>query len=136
MMIRAYAEEDYAVIESWWGAHGLSSIPREFLPAGFIASSEGKDIFAGWIHMDKYSAMSWMNWFVSNPEATGKEKAAGFSAITERLKQFAYSEGYRFSALFLYQRSMQNLAKKEGFIINHQKVSEMFCLLKGEEKVA
>ncbi len=135
--VRPYERNrDYPIICKWWEKHGLSVIPYIFLPIGFIVSIGGTDIAAGWVHMDKNSPMCWINWLVTNPDATPKEKHTGFNTVIDNLIGLAEKEKYSFMAAFFYQKSIQRLALKRGFMINHQQVAEMFIGLSPQKEGA
>ena len=94
------------------------------------------DIAAGWVHMDKNSPMCWMNWLVTNPGAKPKEKHDGFNTVIDNLIGLAEKSGYSFMAAFFYQKSIQRLAFKKGFMMNHDQVGEMFIGLKPNKEGA
>jgi len=92
LTVRPYERDrDYPIVCRWWEKHGLSVIPYLFLPIGFLVSVGDKDIAAGWVHMDKNSPMCWMNWLVTNPSASAKDKYAGFNAVIENLKGVGFT---------------------------------------------
>ena len=124
--VRQYLDEDYDMICSWWDKHSLSNIPKVFLPVGFIVSIDGVDAGACWLHMCRHSAMSWANWFVSNPDVSAKNVHKALEALFENLKGYAFKEGYKFMAAFFHQKSLAKIAQKNGFIENHADVSELF----------
>jgi len=133
--VRQYLDEDYDTICDWWGDHGLSVVPQVFLPIGFVVTIDGVDAGACWLHMCKHSAMSWANWFITNPDISAKDKHSTFEALLENLKGYAHREGYDFMAAFFHQPSLTKIAKKNGFIENHDRVSELFVITRPQEKI-
>ena len=128
--LRAYDKKDYPIICEWWQAHGLELMPEWILPAGLIADNEEYDIAACWLYMDRSTPFCWMNWFVVNPLATGKEKVAAYESLLKGLEDYAKSENYTFMFAFHETTSLAKLALKNGFKMNHEIMASLYKSLK------
>jgi hypothetical protein len=131
MNIRVYNEsEDYSTVENWWNLHGIAPMPPHILRTiGYVSYKDDLDIAAAWLHMDHVSTVSWMNLFISNPDASPKQVHKAHMDIVECFQNFAESEGFSVIMAFYHKDSLKKVAMRSGFNINHSNVCEMYKVL-------
>jgi GNAT superfamily N-acetyltransferase len=80
---RAFTEGDYPIIAEWYKARGFPLLPLHMLPQNG-AVVEGAA--AGFLYLTD-SPIAWMEWIVTNPEASGRGEA--IKAVVEHLHKVA-----------------------------------------------
>jgi hypothetical protein len=132
---RVYEPEDYAILEAWWVAHGWSAVPENILPKlGLIISNEEKDICAGFLYMDNSVGVCWLEWVVTNPEATGFEAMKGIKALTKFMEKEADRMDYGVMMTTCRQASLTRLHEKNGFIKTDEGVTHLLRIVPREKK--
>jgi len=128
MNVRLYEQgTDYPIVKNWWEENGMVAMPEHLLKAtGYISHEGDKDIAAAWLYMDYSVSVAWCNLFISNPEASPKQIHQAHQDIVECFQIFAESEGFSVMMAFYEKPSLVKVAKRSGFMVNHQSVTEMF----------
>jgi len=133
LQVRLYAEDDYQMVSDWWGKHNWACVPPEILPkiGGVIYEKEtGLNLTAAWLYMDNSTTVSWMEWFVSNPEATGFQVIKAHKLLLDFLERCAMDNDYGIMLTTCRQPSLSRLYEKNGFVKTDESVIHLLKVLK------
>lgn len=107
---------DYALVASWWEGHKLPVAPLAWLPRrGWIVSSDGKPVLAGFVYQLDNTEMYWIEGIVSNPDSTKEERNEAMPVLFETATQAAREAG---ASIVLGSSSFDSLTgkyKEAGF---------------------
>jgi hypothetical protein len=119
--VKVYADSDYPVMAAWWVAHGWQAVDKAILPKlGLVVCMQEVDcdtpIVAGWLYMDNSVGVSWMEWVVSNPNATAMQVYRGMGILIDSMRDLAKSNNYGVMLTCCRQPSLVRLYEKNGFM--------------------
>lgn len=138
MNIKVYDNDiHYPVVKGWWNSHGIPAMPAHILRAtGYVSHDGDRDIAAAWLYMDYHCGVSWLNLFISNPEASPREIHQAHQDIVETFTNYAEKEGFVIMMAFYDRPSLVKVAKRSGFGTNHESVHEMYKMLNPSNREA
>jgi hypothetical protein len=88
-IVRDYSSKDYPTAVKWWQARAWPPVPEIALPAtGVIV----EDYCVGFIYKSD-SAISWVEWIVSNPDTDKNERDTAMNLLIDNLITKAKSMG-------------------------------------------
>ena len=135
MDIRRLRYEDYDTIVEWWKFWRFPAPSAELLPSlnetefsGIIASEGGKDIAVGFLYLTN-SGISWIEFVVTNPKTTNKERHDGIISVLEYLSNEAKSNGYKYIFSSIKNENLINKYKESGFIEGSTGTTEFIKIL-------
>ena len=96
MTVRDTRRGDYEMFVSWWDGHVGWEAPLEHaLPdSGFLVEGDGFPVVAGWLYRTD-SSIAWLEWIISNPQASKEERADALPILIERLTHEARMLGFK-----------------------------------------
>lgn len=135
MDIRIAKHTDYETLKDWWGfwrfpAPSIPSLPQyeQGYFNGLIASHNGKDLAAGFLY-ETNSAMCWIEYVVTNPKTSSKEREEAILKVLEELSLSARELGYLAIFSSLKNENLINKYKKIGFIEGTKGTTELIKIL-------
>jgi hypothetical protein len=129
--IRTYESADYPIALEWWQRHGWDGVPEKVLPPlGWIAENEDRDICAIWAYLTAGKGIAWMEWLVSNPEASPLEVRRGIKALVDTAKMTLHALDYNIVLTSCIQPSLVRVLQAEGFTVTDQGVTHLIQEIK------
>jgi len=96
--MKVFTSEDYGMIKSWWEGHDAPVVPEHGLSrTGLIAYSGDKPVAAAWLYSTD-SSVAFLEHFVSNPDATNRERSKGMNGLIGAF--FGIADELKVSKLF------------------------------------
>lgn len=124
-------EKDYSTVENWWKGHGWDAVPVAILPKlGVIAEDKGKAVAAVWLYMDNSVGVSIMEWFIADPEGSGKSIVYSHRLLCEFLKEEATRMDYGIMLTTCKQASLVKLCEKSGFLKTDEGMTHLMKVLR------
>lgn len=126
---------DYALVCSWWEAHGWKPVPAEILPklgmVVYFETAEGQqDACAAWLYMDNSGVgVCWLEWLVTNPKNKGTESLRAISTMTDFMKIRAREMNYGVMMTTARQASLVRVHERNGFAKTDEGVTHLISLL-------
>lgn len=116
--IGAFTPADYPMVAKWWKAHGWPVLPLEALPegGGVIAYEGTTPLCAAWLYKTN-SSISWMEWFISNPDAPKRCRSLGLDAVIAELDTRAKAQGFKIIHTSMRHPGLIRRMKSHGFIV-------------------
>lgn len=117
---------DYALVCSWWKAHNWPVVPLPALPTnGFVAiNDDGERLCAGWLYLTD-SALSALEWMVSDPNSGAEERDAALDILITTLKARADEVGKPVIFSSVAHPKLRERLAKHGFNITDNGVTNM-----------
>lgn len=120
-------EKDYAMVSSWWKAHGSALMKPEHLPrTGIITEVEKQPVASGFLyHTD--SKICVFEYIVVNPRANKAARNCALDALLEAVIYWAKHHGY---TLIYNSTSVERFIKRlgdKGFMALNKNQTHMFC---------
>lgn len=115
--VRAFkAEADYSDVCSWWEWYpNWSPLPLSHLPPlGFLAETPERKLAAIWLY-ELTPAFGAVEFLISNPKASGREKVAAIHALLEELKTVAKARGMKHLWTSLTHAALGKMYEQHGF---------------------
>lgn len=110
--------QHYKEICSWWLGHKWPCIPLESLSqTGMVAFIDGRPICAVWLYKTD-SNLCWMEWMISNPSSSKKEREIALPALISHCALKAMHLGFKH--IFTSTRVQRYIKRLQlaGFIVN------------------
>lgn len=86
---RLIEDDDYELLCSWWNSWRFPCPPRECLPKnGLIVCDDEGPLYAGFLFFTD-SNIAWMEWIVSNKEASPKRKRGALDFLVSLFSEMA-----------------------------------------------
>lgn len=82
-------EQHYPLIAGWWAKHQWAIIPKECLPQTGLIAVQGETPLAAAFLYRTDSAMGWLEFMVTNPDANPITRARGLKEVIKRLSSEA-----------------------------------------------
>jgi hypothetical protein len=118
--------KDYGMACEWWKAHGWEAVPAAILPKlGAVAVIEDVPIAAAFLYMDNSVGVCWLEWLVTNPDATPKQSFKGINMVIEFLREVAVSMDYGIMMTTCRQASLVRVYEKNGFTKSDEGVTHL-----------
>lgn len=116
---------DYPVVANWWSNWKFPIMPPEMLPpTGIIVEDEGGAICCGWLY--KFDAkISMIEWVVSNPESTKKQRAEALDTLIGALVKEAKVSDYKVIISCTKIDALVKRFEKAGFVIGDTNVTHV-----------
>lgn len=93
-MIKQIDDDLYRVISLWWKDHGFPSIQKEYIgDRGYVSFIDGNPIFFGSIYCS--GPIGFITFMTNNPNASLRDKEAGFNLLIAHLEEIAKLSGVR-----------------------------------------
>jgi len=135
-MIKLIGPEEYVTVCSWWGKHGFPIVPPQSLPStGYMAFNKDYDICAGYLYLMREGNFGWMEFLVSNPDATKEIKADAFKELIDVITEIAKGMGVEV-LLTSCDRSKQKLIDRitsNGFFDGGESVAHLMKVIVKEQ---
>lgn len=126
-------EKDHGFLCEWWRLHGWEPVPAAVLPKlGAIAMLEGVPVAAAWLYMDNSVGVCWLEWLVTNPQATPKQSLIGINTVIQFLREQAVSFDYGVMMTTCRQASLVRVYEKNGFTKSDEGVTHLLSNLRGK----
>lgn len=124
-------ERDHATLAGWWEAHAFPAVPAAVLPKlGVMAErDDGTGLAAAFVYQDNSVGVSWLEWLVTNPEATGRESLAAIGAVVEFLANEVKGLGYGVMLTSCRQQGLARIYQRHGFLPTDEGVVHMLRYL-------
>jgi hypothetical protein len=107
---------DHPVLAVWWEAHKWPVVPRSVLPKLGVVTLDGDlRVAAAFLYMDNSVGVCWLEWLVTNPDATGRQSLAGIAAVTEFLAERALEMNYGVMFTTCRQPALARIYERHGF---------------------
>lgn len=130
IQIRKFEESDYRDVSLWWEGHGFPTIPLPFLPPlGFVAVHGDFPVAAGFVYLAVNCPVCWLEWLVSNPDASARNVATGIGAIIDFASREAKALGYSTMIATCRQESLGRLFERNEFEKTDERVKHFARLL-------
>ena len=130
-------EKDYPVLEGWWRGHGWDAVPLVVLPpCGVVVydviDGVQTDLCAGWLYMTLGTGLSFMEWVVSNPEASvsGLRTARAITEMVKFLRARAAENDYGIMMTASNNNGLIRLYERAGFRTTDSKLTHLLMLTK------
>jgi hypothetical protein len=108
--------QDHATLSAWWTAHGFPVVPLPVLPKLGVMAFDGElGLAAGFLYMDNSVGVCWLEWLVTNPEATGRQSLAGIAAVVEFMAERALEMDYGVMLTSCRQEGLARIYQRHGF---------------------
>lgn len=109
-------DADHPVLSLWWEAHRFPVVPRSILPKLGVMALDGEvRVAAAFLYMDNSVGVSWLEWLVTNPDATGKQSLAGIGAVVNFLAERALELDYGVMLTTCRQPALARIFERHGF---------------------
>jgi len=133
--IRTYEDDDYPIVQEWWKKHGWDGVPQGILPPlGAIADCEDYDICAAWVYLTANQGICWIEWLVSNPDASPIMVRKGIKALMDYFDMTLHALNYNVIFTSCRQASLGRVFEAEGFTKTDDNVSHYIKVVKVEDK--
>jgi len=74
--------DHYEMLVRWWNAHPTwTPVPAPCLPKGFVIRSEERFICAGFLYKTVGTPVNAIEWVISNPDTTKRERDKGLDLL-------------------------------------------------------
>ena len=114
MKVRRYTDADYPTVSKWWESWGWPVLPASSLPElGIIVENE-VPICAAWIYRTD-SDLCWIEWFISNKEATKEQRAGCVDELIRACSITAKEMGFRIAFVSVKQPNLMKRLEHSGF---------------------
>ncbi len=116
MQYRFFTEDDYAMICSWWESWKWQPIPITSLPkTGIIVSNGGVDVCAAFLYKSD-SAICWLEWFISNPQAKREQRKGSIEYLIDVSADVAREYGFSMILCSLKHENLMRKVEDAGFV--------------------
>lgn len=133
MKVRKLGNNDYNTLLEWWSfwrfpAPSLLALPDYGLGGLMIQNQEGKDVACGFIY-DTNSHIAWVEFVVSNPKVSKKDREEGILRLLEELSLECGKRGYKIIFSSLKHEGLINKYIESGFQFGTRGTSELIKLI-------
>lgn len=123
-MIKQIDDNLYGVICGWWAARGWPVLPKESLPkTGYIAFIEEKPIAAGFILKFEEIPIGMLEWIVSDPDTSHKERSEAISELMDHMISESKNIGIRILGASISNMRLKEKYLQKGFLVSDEAVS-------------
>lgn len=134
-MIREFTVEDYEQVSEWWKGHGWDAVPLQILPKlGIVVSDNGMDICAVWLYMDNSVGVCMLEWFVANPDATGRQVYKCEKLAQKFMEERALEMDYGVMMTTCKQESLARVHEKNGYLRTDESMIHLIKFLRTKEE--
>lgn len=126
-IVRDYSSKDYPTAVEWWKARNWPPVPQEALPTtGVIV----ENYCVGFVYRTD-SAISWMEWIVSNPDTDKNERDKAMNLLIDNLLNKAASMGAKavFTSASEASPHLISRLQKSGFAITDKNVTHLIRIV-------
>lgn len=122
---RIILDDDYKLLCSWWKAWSFPCPPRECLPKnGLIVCDEEGPLYAGFLFFTD-SNIAWMEWIVSNKEASPERKRGALDYLVFLFSEMAKGAGVRYVFTSTVRTEFVNSLRRCGFDVGDKGVYQL-----------
>ena len=109
--------EHYQEIYNWWKHYGELPPMAYALPesSGILVVKDGVRICAGWAYMPFGCNLAQIGHFVTNPEASSKDKHNALKMLTNNLEKMCFDLGYFQVNCIVSSSGMSSMLKRIGY---------------------
>lgn len=136
MKTRLTTNEDYAVVATWWPAHGWNVVPQVVLPkcGVMVESDAGEPMAAAWLYMDNSVGVAWMEWAVTNPKNTPKQSYLAITMLVQAVREVALELDYGVLMTSARQEALVRVYERNGFTKSDTGVTHLLMMTKPVEQ--
>lgn len=121
-----FENKDYLMACSWWGAHEFGVVPQVCLPkTGLVVYHGDQPVCLGFLYSTD-SAISWIEFMVTNPEAGLRSRVEGLDKLIKDLVQIAYEKGAKTIFTSSDNPSLIKKLGDHGFKVGDQNTTQLF----------
>lgn len=130
MKARHYEPADYAAVSQWWPAHGWPKIEEFILPKSgvVIEADDGTPLAAAWLYETIGTALSIMEWTVTNPANTPKVSVEALGLLVGAIKAMAVGLNYGVVVTTSKHSALIRLLERGGFVKTDEGVTHLLMI--------
>ena len=124
MTIRAYTPDDFATVEGWAKARGMTIIPQLLSPNGFLVEDDKGPLAVCWVYLVFDCSFVFMDNLWSRPKTSLKDGRAAWAMIWRTTKAFLSNlrDGQERPIRYSFVRNfcrpeLARLIKKDGWLV-------------------
>lgn len=121
-------QRDYNEVCRWWAHYEWPPIPLDHLPKrGFVIWDKmggGKAIACCWLYATD-SAISWLEFLISNPDISGRTKVPALELLVQTACSIAFSSGAKSIWSSVAQKGLIRLYERNGFKVSDHKMTNL-----------